>query len=295
MFSLKKYVFPVGCLLAGMLGAARAADTDPAAALRAKYETLAPQLQRNPFQRPLVLDSSETSQRLKGDIYARVDYPFTTVRASLDDPGHWCDMLLMHINTKYCRAETRPSGTVLKLNIGKKTPEPLEQAPRVEFDYDVVATTPDYAAFTLAAAQGPLGTSDYRIALEAVALPDGKSFLHLSYSYAMNFSARLAMRTYLGTVGRDKVGFTVVGREPDGSPDYVDGVRGVVERNTMRYYLAIDTFLATAGAAPTVRPERRFRNWFTAAEQYPRQLHEMERDEYLDMKRAEYARQQRIR
>ncbi len=295
MFSLKKYVFPVGCLLAGMLGAARAADTDPAAALRAKYETLAPQLQRNPFQRPLVLDSSETSQRLKGDIYARVDYPFTTVRASLDDPGHWCDMLLLHINTKYCRAETRPSGTVLKLNIGKKTPEPLEQAPRVEFDYDVVATTPDYAAFTLAASHGPLGTSDYRIALEAVALPDGKSFLHLSYSYAMNFSARLAMRTYLGTVGRDKVGFTVVGREPDGSPDYVDGVRGVVERNTMRYYLAIDTFLATVGAAPTVRPERRFRNWFAAAEQYPRQLHEMERDEYLDMKRAEYARQQRIR
>jgi len=37
---------------------------------------------------------------------------------------------------------------------------------------------------------------------------------------------------------------------------------------------------------------KRLREWFAAIERYPRQLHEMEQGEYLDMKRKEYLRQQ---
>jgi hypothetical protein len=65
-----------------------------------------------------------------------------------------------------------------------------------------------------------------------------------------------------------------------------------VERNTMRYYLAVDTFLGAANAPPQIQLEQRLQNWFTAAEEYPRQLHEMERGEYLEMKHAEHLRQQ---
>ena len=36
------------------------------------------------------------------------------------------------------------------------------------------------------------------------------------------------------------------------------------------------------------------RDWFAATERYPRQLHELEQDEYLVMKRKEYQRQQVI-
>lgn len=110
----------------------------------------------------------------------------------------------------------------------------------------------------------------------------------------MSWSLWVAMQTYLATIGRDKVGFTVVGKQADGQPEYIGGVRGVVERNTMRYYLAIDTFLGTARAAPAARFEKSLQAWFTAVERYPRQLHEMDRDEYLDMKRAEYLRQQTV-
>ena len=105
-------------------------------------------------------------------------------------------------------------------------------------------------------------------------------------------AGRLAMQAYLGTVGRDKVGFTVVGRQADGQPRYVGGMRGVVERNTMRYYLAIEAFLGALSAPPQARLEKRLRDWFAAVERYPRQLHEMEQDEYLAMKRKEYLRQQ---
>jgi hypothetical protein len=66
----------------------------------------------------------------------------------------------------------------------------------------------------------------------------------------------------------------------------------VVERNTMRYYLAIEAFLGALAAPPQARFEKRLRDWFAAAERYPRQLHEMEQGEYLDMKRKERLRQQ---
>src|SRR5436190_22767076 len=103
--------------------------------------------------------------------------------------------------------------------------------------------------------------------------------------------ANLAMRTYLSTVAHDKVGFTVVGRTPDGKPESIGGMRGVVERNTMRYYLAIEAYLANLSAPPATRAEKSFRDWFAATELYPRQLHEMEQDEYMEMKRKEYQRQ----
>jgi hypothetical protein len=105
-------------------------------------------------------------------------------------------------------------------------------------------------------------------------------------------TGRLAMQAYLGTVGSSKVGFTVVGTQPDGERRFIGGMRGLVERNTMRYYLAIEAFLGALGAPPQARLEKRLRDWFAATERYPRQLHEMEQDEYLDMKRREHQRQQ---
>jgi hypothetical protein len=60
-------------------------------------------------------------------------------------------------------------------------------------------------------------------------------------------------------------------------------MQGVAERNTMRYFLAIDTFLDTA-SAPI---DARLRRFHDALERYPAQLHETEQAEYLAMKRRE--------
>lgn len=265
---------------------------DSVVTLRASYASLGEQLRQNQFNQPLVLKSAETPNGLRGDIYAVVDFPFSAVSAGLSNPDHWCDVMILHINTKFCHAVADSSGTVLKVNFGRKTPEELIYTTRVEFNYSADVATSDYMGVMLNAKDGPLGTSDYRILLEAMALPDAKAFLHFRYSYTMNIAGRLAMQTYLGTVGKDKVGFTVSSMRADGQADYIGGVRGLVERNTMRYYLAIDSFLGAMGAAPAVQLERRLQSWFTATERYPRQLHEINRDEYLVMKRAEHSRQQ---
>lgn len=267
---------------------------DAAETLLKKYEALGAQLRQNQFKRPLVLDSVESMSRLKGDIFSIVEYPFAAVSAGLNNPDHWCDVMILHINTKYCHAVTSPAGTILRVNVGKKTPEPLADAQRIEFDYRVAVVSPEYIEIMLNANEGPMGTSDYRIQLEAVALPNARTFLHLTYSYVTSFTGRLAMRTYLATVGRDKVGFTVVGKKIDGQLDYIGGVRGVMERNTMRYYLAIEAFLASTREVPSVQLDKRLQSWFTAVERYPRQLNEMDRNAYLQMKRAEHVRQQTV-
>ena len=269
-------------------------DTNSAASLRAKYAALGEQLTNNQFQRTLVLDSAESSHDLEGDIYALVDYPFADVNAGFNGPAHWCDMLILHINTKYCRASTDKAGTVLKVSIGKKYDQPLDEAYRVELAYRVAEATLDYLEVQLNAPTGPMGTSNYRIVLQAVPVDGGRTFLHFTYSYGYGIMGRMAMQVYLATVGRGKVGFTITGKQPNGQPDYIGGMRGVVERNTMRYFLAIDAYLGGLATPAPDQLEKRLQNWFTSAERYPRQLHEVERTVYLDMKRSEYLRQQTV-
>jgi hypothetical protein len=260
--------------------------------IRAKYLELSEQLRNNQFQRALYLDSSQSSTDLKGEIYVVVDYPFAIVNGALNDPSHWCDVLILHVNVKYCNASRHKDGTVLSVNIGRKYYQPLENAYRLDFNYRAVITTPEYFALELNADTGPLSTHDYRIWIEATSLDDGRTFMHVTYAYEFGFIGRLAMQVYLATIGRDKVGFTVTGNLPNGDPAYVKGVRGVVERNTMRYYLAIDAYFAALSTSPDDQLERRLHRWFQSTDQYARQLHEADWDDYLDMKRREYQRQQ---
>jgi hypothetical protein len=219
-----------------------------------------------------------------------LDYPLEKVAAALRTQEQWCDVLILHLNTKYCRAAEVNGGPGLTVYIGKKDPQPLDQAYRVDFAYRA-DSTPDYLDVRMSADKGPVGTSDYRILVEAGAVDSRKTLLHLTYSYSYGMAGKLGMQGYLATVGASKVGFTVTGDE-GGKPAYIGGVRGVVERNTMRYYLAIDSYLKEMDAPGTEQFERRLKDWFNATERYARQLREVEREEYMDMKRAEYQRQQ---
>jgi hypothetical protein len=101
----------------------------------------------------------------------------------------------------------------------------------------------------------------------------------------------MAMQTYLATIGSEKVGFTILDRK-DGKPVYQGGVLGLLERNTMRYYLAIEAYLSAYSLPPAEQAERRIREWYASTERYAAQLHEMSETEYLDMKRKELRRQQ---
>ena len=276
------------CLAASVgLGFAAHADTGSALALRAKHDELQDHLARNAFGRPLHLASQESSNQLKGDVYGVVNHPFARVDEGLREAHSWCDVLILPFNTKHCYALPGAGATALSMRVGRKSDQPAEQAYPIAFNYRVAARTPDYLRIVLQAENGPLGTRDYQIALEATPLDEGRTFIHLGYSYGFGVMSRLAMQTYLGTIGANKVGFTVVGHEADGRPKYVGGMLGATERNTMRYFLAIDSYLVSLAAPPGAQLDKRLNDWFAATEKYSRQLHEMDHGEYISMKQKE--------
>jgi hypothetical protein len=263
-----------------------------AVTLKAKYTELNEQLKNNQFKRELFLHSEESAHDLKGEIYAVVDYPFSTFNLALSNPAHWCNAMILNLNVKYCHMASNQEGNALTLNIGKKYPQLLADTYRIEFKSQAVISTANYYAVEFDAKDGPLGTHDYRILIEATPLKGGHTFLHFTYAYSFGMAGRLAMQTYLATVGRSKVGFTVTGKNSDGQPAYIQGVRGVIERNTMRYYLAVDAYLAALTAPTDKQLENSLQYWYSSSEQYAVQLHEVELNEYLDMKHQEYQRQQ---
>jgi hypothetical protein len=271
---------------------ATVAEAQSADALRAARETRLNVLSHNQFQRPIHLESSDNGKRLRGDVYADINFPFAAVSKALDEPNDWCDIMLTHLNTKQCHVQQDKTGSVLVLSIVRKLDHPIEQAIELALRYRVTAATPEYLQVELESPQGPFGTSNYRILLQATALPDGRSFLHFSYAYDSTTLTRMVTQAYLATIGRGKVGFTIVGQRTDGTPDYLGGIRGLVERNAMRYFLAIEAYLGAVGVAPADQFEKRLDIWFSAIERYPRQLHDVERAHYLEVKRAD--RQRRL-
>jgi hypothetical protein len=271
-----------------LLALAPLSHAQDAAALHARHAGLRNALAHNAFGRALVIESSEATGHLKGDIYARVDQPFARLSGALQGVSQWCDILILHLNVKLCRAG---AGDALGLVVGRKFDQPLADAYRFDFSYSVAVRQADYLQVALNADAGPLGTSGYRIVLEAAPIDGRTSFVHLSYAYEQGLAARLAMQGYLATGGRGKVGFSVVGRQTDGSPIFVGDLRGVIERNTMRYYLAIEAYLGALDLPPAQQLAKRLNDWHSGVERYPRQLHELERAEYLELKRSEVKRQ----
>lgn len=285
-------------LLAALAAAALALPMTAAAdagQLLARHQQLREQLRDSPFGRGLHIDSSEQPDSLHGEVFAVLNHPFATVSQALQDPARWCDILILPFNTKYCHAVDGAGGPALQVRIGRKYDQPVNQAYRLEFAWRNVAATPEYFETRLTAPTGPVGTRDYRIAVAAVPLDGGKrTFLQLSYAYGFGSFGRMAMQAYLSTAGADKVGFTITGREADGQPRYIGGVRGAIERNAMRYYLAIDAYLDSLSAPPDRRVDERIRRWFAATERFPRQLREMPWPTYASMKQQEYERQQTL-
>ena len=280
-------------LLAAIAGlcslAALAASALGPAGLAARHASLGPQLASNVFGGPLVLESEEQPKRIEGDVYAVLEHPFATASAALSDPSQWCAILILHLNTKYCRRNDVNGVPHVQMRVGRKEPQAVDSASLIDFTWRAAQVRPDYLSVQMDAPEGPYDTTDYRLLAEAVPLAGGKTFLHLGYGTSFGGASQFAMRLYLGTVGRDKVGFTRVQR--DGQEGFVDGMRGVVERNTMRYYLAIGAYLGSLPAAADQQLEHRLQAWFDATERYPRQLHEVDRDAYLRMKRDEVQRQ----
>src|SRR5687768_3030377 len=77
---------------------------DLAAPLRGRYARLTRALEQSPSQPGLHVESVDRSRAPRGDAYAVIQYPFSTVAAAFTEPQNWCESLILHLNVQYCRA-----------------------------------------------------------------------------------------------------------------------------------------------------------------------------------------------
>ena len=271
-----------GVLLA-LICVSMPAIAQDAAALRARHAALKDELANSGFGRPLHVESSIAGSVQKGEIFAVLERPFSVVAPALARPAQWCEVVMLQVNVKRCEA----SDDEMRAWITRRPRDSVDSAHRVDFRLDRAAARADYFHVLLNAPTGPVGTRDYAIKLEAAALDERRTFVHLSYAYTLGTMARFAMDAYLSGAGRDKVGFSVVEKQANGQPVYVDGARGVIERSAMRYFLAVEAYLDTLGEPPARRLDTRLRRWYAAISRYPQLREPVAADEYVEMKRRE--------
>ena len=281
-------------LLLSLVTSASDAPAEPGshrAAFAIVHRDLADRLVSSPFGTPLVVEASVDEKIVQGEVDSILEHSFEAVEAVLTDPDALCDILTLHFNVKSCHRDDAPGATALRIPLRIETARKYYIPPQgrspMTYQLDLSQRGSGFVRASLIAARGPLGIRDVRIEIRGMGLEDGRSFLQLRYSYAAGWLARAATRTFLATFGRRKIGFSVTGTTPGGEPIYVKGLQGGVERNALRYHLAIVAYLDTRHVSEPSRFERRIARWFDLTEEHSRQLREMSRDEYLEIKRRE--------
>jgi len=256
--------------------------------LRDTYHRNAAKLERNSFGLPLCLESFEYDDRVHVDVYGIFDYPFSSVVNVLKVPENWCDIVSLHPNVKACTSRELPGSGLLTFYIGRKVYQAPENTRQVIYHYRNVDQQQGYLDIMLSADAGPFGTKDHRMRFEAMPLDGGRTFVHVSYTYSDSAALRLAEKVYFATLGRGKVGFTVTGKDSNGKPVYIGGPRGAIERNAVRYYLAIQSFMNTLRYPEERRFSMRITEWYDLTTRYRKQLFELDKKDYLAFKTKEH-------
>ena len=255
--------------------------------LRDTYHRNMAKLETNSFGLPLFLESFEHDDRVHVDVYGVFDYPFSSVVNVLKVPENWCDIVSLHPNVKACTSRDLPGAGLLTFYIGRKVYQTPDEARQVVYHYRNVKQQPGHLDILLSADAGPFGTTDHRMRFEAMPLDGGKTFVHVSYTYSDSVALRLAGKVYFATLGSGKVGFTVTGTDTSGNPVYIGGPRGAIERNAVRYYFAIQSFMNTLHYPEEKRFSMRISEWYDLTTRYRKQLFELEKKDYLEFKTKE--------
>lgn len=251
-------------------------------------------LEKNNFGLPLFLDSFEQGDRVNVDVCGIFDHPFGEVLNLLRVPANWCDIVSLSPNVKACTYRELPEAWLLTFYIGRKVYQAPEDARQVIYHYRNIDQRQGYLDVVLTAAVGPFGTKDHRMRFEAIPLGGAKTFVCVGYAYSNSVALRLAEKIYFATLGWGKEGFTVTRTDKEGNPVYIGGPRGALERNAVRYYLAIQSVMDTLHYPEDIRFIMRTGRWYDLTNLYRRQLFEMEKKDYLKSKTEEHKNQLRL-
>lgn len=240
----------------------------------------------------LRIQSHEQDRRLRMNVYGFVNYPYSQVADVLARPAVMCDFLILNMNVKTCTFTPGERRANMVIYVAGKKYAPLYRSMKIEPYFELQERSNNYIRVLMASPKRRWGATEYSVMLEASPYKN-RTLVHLTSAYKASHLNKAATSTYLKLFARKKVGFTVVGRNQSGQPEYVRGIQGVIERNAVRSYLALQAYLETASVLSNRRFESRLRRWFELTDVYSHQLHEMDWRSYLSNKQREYQNQLR--
>lgn len=277
-------------ILTGLSSAAYAGKGE----LLSLYTSLKPVLEKNVYGLPIYINSRDENNIMTGTIYGVINHPYTLLEKSILPAKNWCDIAPQHLNIKACTYQAVNSQCQLTFYSGRKFYEKADDVYQLTYTFSKIKQHQNFFHIQLTATDGPAGTSQYQLDFKAIPIDSHRSFVYFNYSYHYNFITSMGMGTYLATLGSGKIGFSVTKNDNTGQFEYIDGVRGIIERNSVRYYLAIQAYLDTVKLSNNKRFDTRIHTWFDLTERFHHQLHEMDKSDYLSYKKREHQDQIRL-
>lgn len=250
--------------------------------LAAHYRELTANIESNPFNAPVAVQSGEQGDTVSAEVHGVLDQPFAVVADVLGEAQSWCSFMTLSLHIKACT--WTPATSTITLYVGTKDYQTPDEAYEVQYRFKA-NREPEHIVVELDSSHGPMGAKRNRIAVEAMSM-NGETILHFTSSIEMSTVSRLATATYLATLGRHRIGFSMV-EDGEGKKTPVKGVKGMIERNAMRYYLALQTHIEQRKEPETLRFERSINAWFDLTERYHDQLYEVSREKYIENKKSE--------
>jgi hypothetical protein len=187
-----------------------------------KCERIEKELEKSKFAIPFYVESYVSKSASHVDIYGTVNHPFGLIKNAFLVPTNWCEIVLPHPDIRACTYKKMQDRWLLNIYHVDKFSEPLEDAYQMKFVYHVSELQPFYFDIALTAHEGPFHTKDHQFGFEATPLDEGRTFIHFRYSFGYSSWGYFLMKIF----GGGKVGFSVIGKDSDGNPVYVGGLRG---------------------------------------------------------------------
>lgn len=273
---------------------------NPAAmTLQNKLIEIQPTLQNNLLGFPVYVTSSVKNSLGIGDIYGIFDLDFTTLHHFFAEPTRWCNALILHIYIKSCVLHNpayvkHQEAALFNVYLGTKDYAKPDDVFRFQYQLKQHDISDEYVKIVLSAEDGPIDTNNYVIIFEAMPISPTQSLIHFRYEANYGFFARSAVSVYLATVGRRHVGFSTIDTNAEAQPIFIKGLRGVIERNAMRYVISVVSYLQADNTDPNQWLESSLKRWYHYSEIFRAQLHDASLSRLLTIKTEEFKNQQRL-
>jgi len=226
------------------------------------------------FEVPLGWSDANDRYSVIGTTKLHPKHAWADVRSSLANPTTWCRMTTLVPDVRECAVDAVEEvdygvHATLTLSVGSG-----DGGTRQDIEHEFRASVgSDALEASLRAPSAALGVRDAGVTVTAKPGADGVE-LELEYGLRSSIRSRLATRAYLAGEAGSRPGISYT-KDPDGTHQYVTGVRALIERNAMRYFLAFPALLETGSQTDAADA------WYEIASHYKADLPERSKEAYI--------------